>query len=530
MTHKLSKRLLFPLFILQATFLFAAPPEASTFTLRPEAYRHYFDTFAAEERDFLGIAPPVQWNWFAKNIPLIDVPDKQFEEIYYFRWYAFQKHIKMLPDSTFVIDEFLDDVSWAGDFNAINDSAEHHLREARWLRDSSYANQDAEFWLGSHSDRHYSLSTASAVYQVYLATGDRAQAVSLLPRLILNNAAWNDHRDANGLYWSIDDRDAMEKSISGNGYRPTLNSYMFADALAISRIAQLAGDAATARNYLAKSDRLRDLIETTLWNPNDDFYEVVPREAGATWSGVREEIGYIPWAYYEPSLNFPAFDRVVAWKQITDPHGFAAPYGPTTAERRNPHFMAPNKHECLWNGPSWPFATTQTLIGMANVLNGPTQKVIRKKDYFDVLQEYVLSQHIKDKAGKVIPWIDEDLNADTGEWIARETLEARHQPPANRGRYYNHSGFADLVITGLFGIRPSSGSLLRVNPLLPDSTWSYFVVHNVPYHGHLLTLVYDKAGERYHHGVGLKLYCDGRVLASSMTLAAFSVQLPARTH
>ena len=40
----------------------------------------------------------------------------------------------------------------------------------------------------------------------------------------------------NGLFYQIDDRDGMEYSISGNGMRPTINSYMCGDAKAISKI------------------------------------------------------------------------------------------------------------------------------------------------------------------------------------------------------------------------------------------------------------------------------------------------------
>ena len=53
-----------------------------------------------------------------------------------------------------------------------------------------------------------------------------------------------------------------------------------------------------------------------------------------------------------------------------DPQGFQAPFGPTTAERRHPGFAVSYEgHECQWNGPSWPFATSVTLTALANVLN-----------------------------------------------------------------------------------------------------------------------------------------------------------------
>ena len=143
-------------------------------------------------------------------------------------------------------------------------------------------------------------------------------------------------------------------------------------------------------------------------------------------------------------------------------------FGPTTAERRSPRYRFEYPHECLWNGPSWPFATTQTLVALANLLNGPPQTVIGAKEYREVLAAYVRSQHIRLANGESIPWIDEDLDPDTGEWIARAILEKAKQAPANRGRYYNHSGFADLIITGLLGLRPALGDTLVIHPLVSN--------------------------------------------------------------
>jgi glycogen debranching enzyme len=82
----------------------------------------------------------------------------------------------------------------------------------------------------------------------------------------------------------------MEKSISGDGYRPTLNSYMVADARAIAATARLAGNAALASEYTAKADKLNHLIETVLWNPKDQFYEVV---SPAKDSGIRAQKKFV---------------------------------------------------------------------------------------------------------------------------------------------------------------------------------------------------------------------------------------------
>jgi hypothetical protein len=513
--NKLRMRATITLMLLaQPTWALHAQQASSLSLLHPESFRHYFIGFERDEKEMLGEAPPVPWDWFAQNIPLLDVPDKELEEIYYFRWFAFQKHIVHTPDG-FLISEFLDNVPWAGKFNTIDAAAGHQLREARWLRNPVYVEDYAKFWFGPDGEpRRYSFWAADSIYQVYLSTGDKQLAVGLLPALEKNYQAWEvTHQDANGLFWQIDDRDGMEFTIGGSGYRPTINSYMYGDAEAISHIAQMAGQTQISEEYQTKAEDLRKLIDDRLWNAHDEFYETVPRNAASGWSDVRELVGYIPWYF-----NIPSAKHDVAWKFLFDPEGFAGQYGPTTAERRSPRFRYAVHHECLWNGPSWPFATTQTLVAMANVLNGPEQSQVSSSGYYRLLSIYAHSQHIRLPDGRSIPWIDEDLDADTGEWIARNILISLNQPPKNRGRYYNHSGFADLTITGLIGLRPSSGNQGFIHPLVPQGTWKYFALDGVPYHGHLLTILYDRDGSRYHRGVGLRVLCDGRVVAHSATL------------
>lgn len=494
--------------------------------LTPDSFRHYFTEFVSEEQEMLGSAPPLAWGWFVRNIPWLDIPDKEMEEIYYFRWYAFQKHIEHSSDGM-LISEFLDPVPWAGKFNTIDAAAGHHIREARWLRDFTHVRDYTKFWFGPDGEpRRYSFWAADSVYELFLATGDRNLAIDLLPGLEQNYETWETtHQDDNGLYWQTDDRDGMEDSISGNGYRPTINSYMYGDAMAISRIATMAGQPDIAAEYRAKADQLRARIEGRLWNPHEEFYENVSRHATSGWSEVRELIGYIPWYF-----NIPSPDHDVAWKYLFASKGFAGKYGPTTAERSSPMFRFKANHECLWNGPSWPFATTQTLVALANLLNRPGQTAMGNSDYVRLLTTYAHSQHIQLPNGEVIPWIDEDLDPDTGTWIARSILESQHALPKNRGRYYNHSGFADLIITGLIGLRPASGNEVVLHPLLPPKKWDYFALDGLPYHGHLLTILYDHDGHRYHRGLGFQVFCDGRVVAQAAQLEVLRITLPSDTN
>jgi hypothetical protein len=507
--------------------------------LKPDAFKHYVDGFNRNDREIYVQHVPNAgaWVFLKDNIPLLECPDKQIEEIYYFRWWTFRKHLKQTPDG-FIVTEFLPAVGWAGKYNSINCAAGHHLHEGRWLNNPQYLDDYSLFWFRKGgSARRYSFWAADSVWARTQVTGDDRLARELLPDLVGNYEAWEaDHRDANGLFWQADDRDGMEVSISGalhpqgQGYRATINSYMYGDAIGIARMAERFGQSALAGRFRAKAAELRRVTQEKLWDPVAQFFKVLPRGQTSKLSDVREEHGYTPWYF-----SLPDADKSVAWAQVMDPRGFYAPYGPTTAEQRHPKFTVSYQgHECQWNGPSWPFATAITLSGMANLLNNYQQNVVSREDYFKLLKVYTESHRLKLDDGRVVPWIDENLNPANGDWLSRTRLKSwkngswdAGKGGQERGKDYNHSTYCDLVISGLVGLRPRADETVEVNPLLPDGTWEYFCLDRVRYHGHWLTILYDKTGERYHKGKGLRVFADGTELASARGLTRLTARLPA---
>jgi predicted GH43/DUF377 family glycosyl hydrolase len=507
--------------------------------LKPDAFKHYVDSFNQNDRELYiqHIPNAGAWVFLKDNVPLLECPDKQIEEIYYFRWWTFRKHLKHTPDG-FVVTEFLPAVPWAGKDNSINCAAGHHLHEGRWLNNPQYLDDYSLFWFRKGgSARSYSFWAADSIWARAQVTGDDRLARELLPDLVRNYEAWEaDHRDANGLFWQVDDRDGMEVSISGalhpqgQGYRATINSYMYGDAVAIARMAERFGQKDVAERFRAKAAEIRRLTQEKLWDPVAQFFKVLPRGETSRLSDVREEHGYTPWYF-----NLPDADKSVAWTQLMDPHGFYAPYGPTTAEQRHPKFTVSYEgHECQWNGPSWPFATAITLSAMANLLNNYQQNVVSREDYFKLLKVYTQSHRLKLDDGRVVPWIDENLNPANGDWLSRTRLKSwkngswdAGKGGEERGKDYNHSTYCDLIISGLVGLRPRADETVEVNPLLPDGTWDYFCLDQVRYHGHWLTILYDKNGERYSKGKGLRIFADGMELASAGGLTRVTAQLPA---
>jgi hypothetical protein len=488
--------------------------------LKPATFAHYVERFnTMEDENFTNTIPNAgAWDWMQKEIPLFECPDKEVEEMYYFRWWSYRKHLVQTPTNGWVITEFLTPVRHAGIFNTISCATGFHISEGRWLRDTNYVSDYIMFWLRSDDGtaqplfHKYSSWFAASVYDYYLATGDKSLTTNLLTDLVADYQAWEqEHLTTNGLFWQFDVRDGMEESISGSrkdkNLRPTINTYMFANAQAIAAIARLAGEEKAAAIFDAKAAKLKKLVLEKLWDAKADFFEV--RHEDGTFSGAREEIGFIPWMFDLPDAG-KKYDA--AWRQLEDTKGFSAPAGLTTAERRHPQFRSHGTGNCEWDGAVWPFGTCETLYGLANVLREGKSGAVSVRDYFDNFMTYVHSQHADGK-----PYIGEYHDEVTGDWINGK---------GGRSRYYNHSTFADLLITGVVGLQPRADATVEIQPLLPAGTWDWFCLQDVPYHGHLLTICWDKDGSHYGRGQGLSVLADGKEIARGEKLAKLTGKLP----
>jgi hypothetical protein len=470
--------------------------------------------------------------WYQANIPFLDIPDKQIEDVYYYRWRTWKEHLRYTnPTDGWISTEFLDCCSYAAPYQAINAAAGFHIAEGRWVRDQNYTDDYIKFWLQGPGQQaqdvnpdapdwahEYSFWAATAVLQDAEVTGDVAMLRTLQGALVRQYRGWDNHYDSTlGLYWQVPVWDAKEYSpatyessdhFAGvHTFRPSINAYQYGDALAIAQVARLNGDTTTENEYLQRAAALKANAHRWLWDPTRKFWYDIIDENNPSHQRLdtREETGFIPWQF---DLAEPGDS--VAWKQILDPQGFAATYGPTTVERRSPWFMAEAGQGCChWDGPSWPYSTAQELTGLANLLDDyPAQDNIGPADYVSILHTFAMTQY---RNGE--PYVAEAHDPDQPNWI---------YDSFNHSEDYNHSSFDDLVISGLLGLRPSLGANVQIKPLTPTS-WDHFALENVPYHGHNITVIWDRDGSHYGQGPGMKAYVDGALVRSSPTVTALTV-------
>lgn len=535
--------------------------------LNKELFAHYIRHFNNQDfpPDGRTISNHDTWKFLKDNIPFFTCPDKTLESVYYFRWWSYRKHLYHTEDG-WVVTEFLPDVPWSGKHNVINCPGGHHIYEGRWLRNPVFMREYINFYVNEPESkpRNFSFWMADAVQAFALLHPDPKWEAALLPDLVEQYDAWEDRRDnGNTLYWQTDLKDGMEYTAGGRVLRnsddyhfrtamirPTINAYMYGDALAISTLAGKYAQPEIERRFLERARLIKEAVEQRLWNKDLNFFTVMKRdyEDQTVPADIRELIGYVPWYFNLPSAN-RGYEE--AWSQLMDDDGFYAPYGPTTCEQRHPYFAVEYHFakktpplDCQWNGPSWPFATTQTLVAMKNLLRNYSQRHVDKEDWVELLKIYANSHqyrmtkakglnwaHISDEFMKGPPeigqpWIGERLDPYTGNWMTRIQLSVTQPDQVNRGKDYNHSAFCDLVISGLCGIEPGEDETLLIDPFIPPD-WDWFCIEDVFCKGRNITVIWDRSGEHFDHGKGFSILVDGETVHHSNEIQPVTLQLHA---
>ncbi|KAI0427714.1 Six-hairpin glycosidase-like protein [Xylaria sp. FL1042] len=448
------------------------------------------------------------------NIPYIDIPDKLIEDVYYYRWTSIQRNIRYVTAGTgYMCTEFVHPVGYAQAFGTIDAAAGHQIDESRWLRNTVYADDYIQLYTRGPADPlQYTQWILDATSRRAMVTGHSEFLSTQLDDMIRVWGLWDPYFNSTvGLYYYQPVWDAQELSLPGfiadpnnmnwdlrkdgpDTYRPSHNAYMAANARAIARAASLAHDDLNESKFSQIADEIETAMYKTLWAPEQEFFMDIirPNNPDLVRLTGREQVGLFPYRFgigLNETYAQPALDAMF------DSMGFLSPYGPTTLEIRDPWFAATKpdpSYCCWWNGMSWPYSTSHTLKSLAAIYRSGATNATAEQ-YHQYLQTYALTQQ---KNGQ--PYVAESHYPFIDSWSA---------DTRNHSEHYDHSTNNDDVITGLLGIIPQSDDTLHISPIIP-SNWTYFALENLPYHGHLITVLYDKDGSNYNAGPGLIVYVD----------------------
>ena len=173
---------------------------------------------------------------------------------------------------------------------------------------------------------------------------------------------------------------------------------------------------------------------------------------------------------------------------------------------------------CYWNGPTWPHANSLVISGLARSLREHGEWEGGRKTLLDLVNSFARAQY--EDGDYQRPHTGEFYRGDTARWLTRE-------------RDYHHSTWADLIISALVGLTPREDDVVEVHPLMPPASeggWTHFCLEDVPYHGRLLTLVWDDPAQPedvYNDGDrGFTVYADGKRLHHQEDLSPCAIPLP----
>jgi hypothetical protein len=480
--------------------------------------------------------------WYEGRIPFFESSDPKIDAVYYYRWGLFRAHQRDLGAQGYITTEFADDVDWQRHpFASLNDASGFHIAEGRWLNDRRFTDDYINFMYEGGNDRHFTDHMADSVWGRYLVDGDRKAVLANLKTMRHVYRLWDEKFDFDkGLYFVEPLLDATEYTVSsidasggkdgfrgGDVFRPSVNSYMFANARALSRMAEMAGDPAMAKEYAARAEALRTRVLADLWNPKLGHFtdrHQLTNEYVRYWDPIRnrELVGYLPWMF---DLVPDEAKYSQAWAHLLDPNSLGGKAGMRTVEKNYEYYMRQYRYlgtarECQWNGPIWPYQTTQVLTGMANLLDHYDQRgPVTRSDWMRELRLYT-QMHFQ--GGRLD--LEEDYDPETGKPIVG----------LDRSHHYFHSGYLDLILSGLVGIRPRADDVLEVNPLLPAAgdpqALAWFRAERVPYHGHEVSVTWDADGTHYGRGRGLAIELDGREVARKAQLGRIEVPVARKAN
>jgi hypothetical protein len=480
--------------------------------------------------------------------------------MWYHRWYVLKKNharpgVGLTLEDTFAEGRW--DSLWYS--ASVTYGAGHVLREARWLRDPQFArnyfrgfarNQRADGLFRSWyvdgiarpdaDEGKYTDWITAAVWDLHRVHPDRAFLEEARPALEKNVAYWQGHsRDGDGLL-VVDDHwwTGMEwqpsffyradyvigerrdgRDVQNPVKRTDLTAYQYANVRALAAVQRLLGNDEAAASAERLADEIRAATAARMWDDASGFFLDLLPGTDERIATAKSVAGFYP---FYAGLAGPEHGR--AWARLlTD---FWAPFPPTSTAQDSPAYCQEMQMcgrpltSCYWNGPTWPHSISLVASGLALFLQKhgtPEGLPDARERLFTLIERFGRAQFEGGDFGR--PHTGEFYRSDDARWLTRE-------------RDYNHSTWADLVITALVGLIPRDDDVLEVRPLLPVGTWEHFCLDDLSYRGRLLTVVWDDpaAAEDYYHDgdKGLTVYVDGRRLHHQDDLTPFTVPLPPR--
>ena len=478
--------------------------------------------------------------YWAENLPYIDVPKKAVQKAIDYRWWLerFNSLDANIPGYDYQYPITIEGV--LGYNNAIILTQPMHLQDTKWLRSPYLAygqllsagnSSQSSAFLDNPGNRnnwnnHYGQYLAEAGYEAFSVIGGGAELAENLAYYFGHDATgqlehYGNHIEGRDLiayrnnYMTGNDADTISMHAPGTGTWKAHgeNAYVWAAADAAAKLYEQLGNTEQAKYYRDLADKIKADVLELMWCEECQKFETYAVRPTGT----------------QHNANQP---NLVKYTESNNYNYFAVGLVPDDAASVTKYKEALKAFSNGKEFPIFPFYTAnqvhnQEVSGSNNFSN--INFTVQLRLYESALRTYDKEQ----------TYITDDMLAMMAEWMAWNVY-----PDAGDIRYPNNNEFHNidgrtyenyyrswiyhnilgnytyLFIEDMAGIQPRADEKIELSPI--DFSYDHFMVNNARYHGHDLTVVWDKPDDGktwYDLPEGYSLYIDGALAFTLKDLA-----------
>ena len=479
--------------------------------------------------------------YWAENLPYIDVPKKAVQKAIDYRWWLerFNSLDANIPGYDYQYPVTIEGV--LGYNNAIILTQPMHLQDTKWLRSPYLAygqllsagnSSQSSAFLDNPGNRnnwnnHYGQYLAEAGYEAFNVIGGGAEVAENFAYYFGHDATgqlehYGNHIEGRDLiayrnnYMTGNDADTISMHAPGTGTWKAHgeNAYVWAAADAAAKLYEQLGNTEQAKYYRDLADKIKADVLELMWCEECQKFETYAVRPTGT----------------QHNANQP---NLVKYTESNNYNYFAVGLVPDDAASVTKYKEALKAFSNGKEFPIFPFYTAnqvhnQEVSGSNNFSN--INFTVQLRLYESALRTYDKEQTYitDDMLAMMAEWMAWNVYPDAGDIRYPNNNEFHNIDGRTNENYYRSwiyhnilGNYTYLFIEDMAGIQPRSDEKIELSPI--DFSYDHFMVNNVRYHGHDLTVVWDKPddGKTWYNECpeGYSLYIDGTLAFTLKDLA-----------
>ena len=479
--------------------------------------------------------------YWAENLPYIDVPKKAVQKAIDYRWWLerFNSLDANIPGYDYQYPVTIEGV--LGYNNAIILTQPMHLQDTKWLRSPYLAygqllsagnSSQSSAFLDNPGNRnnwnnHYGQYLAEAGYEAFNVIGGGAEVAENFAYYFGHDATgqlehYGNHIEGRDLiayrnnYMTGNDADTISMHAPGTGTWKAHgeNAYVWAAADAAAKLYEQLGNTEQAKYYRDLADKIKADVLELMWCEECQKFETYAVRPTGT----------------QHNANQP---NLVKYTESNNYNYFAVGLVPDDAASVTKYKEALKAFSNGKEFPIFPFYTAnqvhnQEVSGSNNFSN--INFTVQLRLYESALRTYDKEQTYitDDMLSMMAEWMAWNVYPDAGDVRYPNNNEFHNIDGRTYENYYRSwiyhnilGNYTYLFIEDMAGIQPRSDEKIELSPI--DFSYDHFMVNNVRYHGHDLTVVWDKPddGKTWYNECpeGYSLYIDGTLAFTLKDLA-----------